>query len=107
MRLFGRPLTMRVMTPRGRSGGHLDHGEDSTAGARTRGGGRLCPHRSGVGDWLRSVAAPVRDASGRVVAALNVGVASSRADCDDLVARVLPALYTTAGRMRDIAELAT
>lgn len=45
---------------------------------------------------LRSIAVPLTDPSGRVVAALNVGVAASRARSEDLIARILPALQAAA-----------
>lgn len=45
---------------------------------------------------LRSVAAPVRRADGRVVAALNVSAAASRIPTEDLHGRFLPALMETA-----------
>lgn len=46
---------------------------------------------------LRSIAAPLRDADGRVIAALNVSAAASRVPADDLFARFLPPLLETAG----------
>jgi IclR family pca regulon transcriptional regulator len=53
---------------------------------------------------LRSVAVPVYDAGGRVVAAMNVGVQVARASLDDLVQRFLPALRDAqAGLRRTIA----
>lgn len=55
---------------------------------------------------LRSIAVPVRDPSGRVVAALNAGAASSRAEASDLVNRFLPRLRTAAEELSEIAELA-
>jgi IclR family pca regulon transcriptional regulator len=53
---------------------------------------------------LRSVAVPVYDAGGRVVAAMNVGVQVSRASVEDLVMRLLPPLRDAqAGLRRMIA----
>ncbi|MEO8668163.1 MAG: IclR family transcriptional regulator [Bauldia sp.] len=53
---------------------------------------------------LRSVAVPVYDAGGRVVAAMNVGVQVARASLDDLVHRLLPPLREAqAGLRRMIA----
>lgn len=54
---------------------------------------------------LRSIAVPVRDPSGRVVAALNVGVASSRMAPAELERKVLPRLQAAAAALRDVAGL--
>jgi IclR family pca regulon transcriptional regulator len=48
---------------------------------------------------LRSVAAPLRDAGGRVFAALNLSAAASRVSTDDLRGRLLPPLLETAGEI--------
>jgi IclR family pca regulon transcriptional regulator len=45
---------------------------------------------------LRSIAAPIRDAGGRVVAALNTSTAAARVPLDDLRKRLLPQLLETA-----------
>ena len=45
---------------------------------------------------LRSIAAPLRGADGRVLAALNVSAAASRVSLDDMRARFVPALLSTA-----------
>jgi IclR family pca regulon transcriptional regulator len=50
---------------------------------------------------LRSLAVPVRDLSGRVVAALNVSTHASRVACDELRTRCLPVLQAAA---RDLAQ---
>ncbi|GLR25711.1 IclR family transcriptional regulator [Limnobacter litoralis] len=47
-------------------------------------------------EGLRSIAAPVRSRSGKVVAALNVSTHSSRMTADELVEKVLPDLLSTA-----------
>jgi IclR family pca regulon transcriptional regulator len=47
-------------------------------------------------EGLRSVAAPVRDGSGRVVAALNVAVNASRRSAAEVRAEVVPLLVDTA-----------
>jgi IclR family transcriptional regulator, pca regulon regulatory protein len=47
-------------------------------------------------EGLRSVAVPIRDASGRVVAAVNVAVNASRRSLDDVAADVVPLLLDTA-----------
>lgn len=48
---------------------------------------------------LRSIAVPIRDASGQVIAALNVGGHTSRETVDDMLGRFLPALRRTAERI--------
>lgn len=45
---------------------------------------------------VRSVAAPVRDVTGEVVAAINVSAHASRVSMEDLVEKFLPALLRTA-----------
>jgi IclR family pca regulon transcriptional regulator len=45
---------------------------------------------------LRSLAVPVRDSAGRVVAALNVGTHAQRVSLQDLVFRFLPHLKAAA-----------
>ncbi|WP_328427055.1 IclR family transcriptional regulator domain-containing protein [Streptomyces sp. NBC_00443] len=48
---------------------------------------------------LRSVAVPVRDRTGRVVAALNVAMHAARRSVEECVREVLPELVATAGRV--------
>jgi len=55
-------------------------------------------------EGLRSVAVPVRDASGRVVAAVNVAVNASRRSVDEVAAEVVPLLLDTARQIE--ADLA-
>ncbi|WP_371825936.1 IclR family transcriptional regulator domain-containing protein [Nonomuraea turcica] len=55
-------------------------------------------------EGVRSLAVPIRDRAGRVVAAVNVATHASRATPDDLVRDVLPALQDAAARME--ADLA-
>lgn len=50
---------------------------------------------------LRSLAAPLRDASGRAVAAMNVSTHAGRTTTDEIHQEILPAVLTTA---RDIGE---
>ncbi|MEQ4723983.1 IclR family transcriptional regulator C-terminal domain-containing protein [Nonomuraea sp. B19D2] len=50
-------------------------------------------------EGVRSIAVPVRDRGGRVVAAVNVATHASRASRADLLRDVLPALTETAARM--------
>lgn len=48
---------------------------------------------------LRSIAVPVRDRGGRVVAAVNVAMHSSRRTAEECVRDVLPELHATATRI--------
>ncbi|MFC9845712.1 IclR family transcriptional regulator C-terminal domain-containing protein [Streptomyces sp. NPDC060223] len=50
-------------------------------------------------EGLRSVAVPVRERGGRVVAAVNVALHSSRRTVEECVRDILPELHTTAGRI--------
>ncbi|MCX4906284.1 IclR family transcriptional regulator C-terminal domain-containing protein [Streptomyces sp. NBC_00878] len=50
-------------------------------------------------EGLRSIAVPVRDRTGRVVAAVNVAMHSSRRTVEQCVDEVLPELAATAGRI--------
>jgi IclR family pca regulon transcriptional regulator len=55
-------------------------------------------------EGLRSAAAPVRDATGRVIAALNVAVNASRRSADEVEGQVVPLLLDTARQIeRDLA----
>ena len=49
---------------------------------------------------LRSIAVPVYDAGGRVVAAMNVGVQVERASVDDLIQKFLPPLRDAQAALR-------
>lgn len=49
---------------------------------------------------LRSIAVPVQDARGRVVAAMNIGVSAARATPDEMRARFLPALQGVQDSLR-------
>lgn len=51
---------------------------------------------------LRSLAVPLRNGSGRVVAALNVSTQASRTGADALLARFLPVLRATAADIRPL-----
>jgi len=54
---------------------------------------------------LRSLAAPIRDADGKVVAAINVSTHAGRRSLDSIVADLLRPLLTTAERIeRDLAS---
>jgi IclR family pca regulon transcriptional regulator len=48
---------------------------------------------------LRSLAAPLRDAAGQAVAAMNVSTHAGRSSADDIRERILPELLTTAGEI--------
>ena len=48
-------------------------------------------------EGLRSVAAPIRDQSGQVVAAINVATNVSRHQPEELIGRIVPELVATAG----------
>ncbi|WP_369170032.1 IclR family transcriptional regulator C-terminal domain-containing protein [Streptomyces sp. R28] len=50
-------------------------------------------------EGLRSVAVPVRDRTGRVVAAVNVAMHAARRSVEECVREVLPELVETAGRV--------
>jgi IclR family pca regulon transcriptional regulator len=50
-------------------------------------------------EGLRSIAVPVRDRRGKVVAAVNVAMHSSRRTLEQCVGEVLPELFATAGRI--------
>jgi IclR family transcriptional regulator, pca regulon regulatory protein len=57
---------------------------------------------------IRSVAAPLRDGAGRVIAALNVNAHAGETSCEKLTGEHLPALLTTAADVSaDFARLAT
>jgi len=57
---------------------------------------------------LRSAAAPVRDESGHVIAAVNVSVHASRATIDEIEARIVPPLLEAVQRIgADVVSLGT
>jgi IclR family pca regulon transcriptional regulator len=70
--------------------------ERDLAGVRRR-GWALSDERLSLG--IRSIAAPVRDASGRIVAAMNVTVHAAETSVDDLERRHLPLLLETADKV--------
>lgn len=51
---------------------------------------------------LRSIAVPVRDGAGTVVAAMNVGSTTARISRDDLLVKILPALRSCAAELERI-----
>ncbi|WP_173932803.1 IclR family transcriptional regulator C-terminal domain-containing protein [Chelativorans sp. Marseille-P2723] len=54
---------------------------------------------------LRSIAVPVRNRSGRVVAAINVSTQTARLSCEELRASVLPLLLKAAAKIDDFLAL--
>lgn len=48
---------------------------------------------------VRSIAAPIHDASGRTIAAVNVSTQVARTDVDDLIGDFVPALLATTARI--------
>lgn len=52
-------------------------------------------------EGLRSVAAPIRDSSGEVVAAVNVSAPARRTDSDRIVSEIVPPLLEAAQRIQD------
>ncbi|MFC4560941.1 IclR family transcriptional regulator C-terminal domain-containing protein [Nocardiopsis mangrovi] len=58
-------------------------------------------------EGLRSVAAPVRDRDGRVVAAVNISVQANRTPVAELRRELLPALLATAERISADLEIAS
>ncbi|RFC73273.1 IclR family transcriptional regulator C-terminal domain-containing protein [Streptomyces sp. AcE210] len=83
------PLTPRTVTGADRLGALLDD-------VRHRGHALVDGE---LEEGLRSVAVPVRDLAGRVVAAVNVATHSSRRDLARVTDEVLPALLATASRI--------
>jgi IclR family transcriptional regulator, pca regulon regulatory protein len=58
-------------------------------------------------EGLRAIAAPIRDSSGAVAAAINVSAHASRLSPEAMVAELLPALLETAGQIEaDLKSLA-
>ncbi|MBQ1079658.1 IclR family transcriptional regulator C-terminal domain-containing protein [Nocardiopsis sp. B62] len=58
-------------------------------------------------EGLRSLAAPIRDASGRVIAATNVSAHANRSSIEDVRRDLLPALLETTARIEaDLASVA-
>ncbi|MFF8844255.1 IclR family transcriptional regulator C-terminal domain-containing protein [Streptomyces sp. NPDC015127] len=57
-------------------------------------------------EGLRSLAVPVRDRTGTVVAAVNVGMHSSRRSTEECLAEVLPELRATAARVEEDLHIA-
>jgi IclR family pca regulon transcriptional regulator len=54
---------------------------------------------------LRSVAAPVRDETGKVVAAINIATPTARVSLKQMVKTLLPAVSETATRISEMAHL--
>ncbi|MEV8634645.1 IclR family transcriptional regulator C-terminal domain-containing protein [Streptosporangium sp. NPDC051023] len=91
-----RPLTMHTVT---------SSGELAAAVRRARIDGYAVVDQE-LEEGVRSIAVPLRDRNGRVVAALNVATHVSRATVDDLLRDVLPVLTETAARItNDLAHI--
>jgi IclR family pca regulon transcriptional regulator len=84
-----RPLTAHTLTDPAKLRAEL---------ARIRGQGWALVDQE-LEEGLRSVAAPIRDRTGRVVAAVNVSAHASRASKDAVRRVLLPPLLATAGRI--------
>lgn len=54
---------------------------------------------------LRSIAAPIRNETGKVVAAVNIATPTARVPVRDLLKRLLPRLTETAARISEMAQL--
>ncbi|MFI6339145.1 IclR family transcriptional regulator C-terminal domain-containing protein [Streptomyces sp. NPDC050535] len=83
------PLTPRTITDPARLRAELD---------RVREAGYALADEE-LEEGLRAVAVPVRDRGGRVVAAVNVALHSSRRTAEECVRDILPELHATAGRV--------
>ncbi|MFF2779796.1 IclR family transcriptional regulator C-terminal domain-containing protein [Streptomyces sp. NPDC058052] len=94
-RIVPEALTSRTLT----GAGELREAVAATAG---RGFGWV---EEELEEGLRSVAVPVRDGAGRVVAALNVALHAGRSTPEESLATLLPQLRETAGRIS--ADLAS
>ncbi|MGH3321548.1 MAG: IclR family transcriptional regulator domain-containing protein [Streptosporangiaceae bacterium] len=90
-----RRLTPRTITSAGSLRGELE---------RARGQGWALVDQE-LEEGLRSIAAPIRDRTGRVVAAANVSSHASRTTPDSLRGRLLPALLAATARVE--ADLRT
>ncbi|WP_327093006.1 helix-turn-helix domain-containing protein [Nonomuraea sp. NBC_01738] len=91
-----RPLTARTLT---------DPGAFAAAVGQADADGYALVDQE-LDDGLRSIAVPLRDGDGRVVAAVNVAVHAGRASTGALVSEVLPELREAARRMAaDLAHL--
>jgi IclR family transcriptional regulator, pca regulon regulatory protein len=88
-----RPLSRRTITSERRLRAELD---------RVRGQGWAIVDQE-LEEGLRSMAAPIRDRTGRVVAAVNLSAHASRISTDAMKGTLLPPLLATAGRIE--AEL--
>jgi len=58
-------------------------------------------------DGLRSVAAPIHDRAGTVIAAISVSIHACRASVDDIRREILPHLLATAATIEDDLRIAT
>lgn len=51
---------------------------------------------------LRSIAVPLENARGRIVAALNIGAPAAHAEAEEMVARYLPAMRAVQAALRPV-----
>jgi len=84
-----RPLSPRTLTSRKRLRAEL---------AKVRSQGWALVDQE-LEEGLRSIAAPIRDRSGRTIAAVNLSAHASRMSIDEGRRRLLPALLATAERI--------
>ncbi|MRJ78332.1 helix-turn-helix domain-containing protein [Aeromicrobium sp. SMF47] len=89
-------VTLRPLTPHALA--DVEALRDELAQVRDRGWAAVDQE---LEPGLRSIAAPVRNKEGTVVAALNVSASTSSVGVDDLVGAALPALLETAARVGD------
>ena len=91
-----RPLSKRTITSERRLRAELD---------RVRGQGWAIVDQE-LEEGLRSMAAPIRDRTGRVVAAVNLSAHASRISTDAMKRTLLPPLLATAGRIEEELRVA-
>ncbi|RCV56292.1 IclR family transcriptional regulator [Marinitenerispora sediminis] len=96
-RLEARPLTPHTITSPARLRAEID---------RVRAQGWAIVDQE-LEEGLRSVAAPIRDREGRVVAAANVSAHASRTSVEDIRRDLLPPLLATTARIEADLELCT
>ncbi|MDA8372253.1 MAG: IclR family transcriptional regulator [Nocardiopsaceae bacterium] len=91
------PLTSRTITSVARLRAEID---------RVRGQGWAMVDQE-LEEGLRSVAAPIRDSEGRVIAAANVSVHANRTSVADIRRDLLPELLATTARIEADLEIAS
>ena len=102
----GRVPVHRVAAPPHRA--HHHHGERAPPGAAQDQGQGWALIDQELEEGLRSLAAPIRDSDGTVIAAVNVSTHAGRRSLDAIVADLLSPLLATAERIeRDLASART